>query len=393
MVYGSLEGWDATRDLKCLNRRCHGRVWYLSVYIARSRSLRGVCCLGLSLSVSLATLTLPRYLILDHMLLYVWTFLAPGKPANTSMFILFSEVMNVHICLILRVLYPKLRLYIVSLPLYCAGLSFWLKDLSHEAWCIAEFQFHPFEFCSRNMLSVSKWPASELMISHSSGGLFYHSLLFSNSYATLRKGSAWIKICGAACCFFSSSGVGLLANDIARYVPVTRMTQQGFSSCIIRFRPRMYRLEKSGLICLATLFIPTSSGYHDVPYWRPFAYEINLTRCNCIVRGTRLLRVRMLSFGIVSRVVVEYVGLVAIAEQMCLSQPEERWAEGLHFGTKVISYSPKRDSKPRPICGWKSRWEAFFALSSNDDPVGWSRDRHVGSTYSLSAQSQFVNLG
>lgn len=49
------------------------------------------------------------------------------------MFILFSEVMNVYICLILRVLYPKLRLYIVSLPRYCAGLSFRLKDLSHEA--------------------------------------------------------------------------------------------------------------------------------------------------------------------------------------------------------------------------------------------------------------------
>ena len=71
----------------------------------------------------------------------------------------------------------------------------------------------------------------------------------------------------------------------------------------------------------------------------------------------------MLSFGIVSRVVVEYVGLVAIAEQMCLSQPKERWAEGLHFGTKVVSYSPKRDSKPRPICGVEKIVERHFLLS------------------------------
>lgn len=109
------------------------------LYIATSRSLSGVCCLGLLLAASLATLTLPRNLILHLSLSYAWTLLAPGEPANKYkyMFILFREMMYVYICLFFRVLYPKLLLYgvqyIVSHPQrYCAGLSFWLSELSHE---------------------------------------------------------------------------------------------------------------------------------------------------------------------------------------------------------------------------------------------------------------------
>lgn len=108
------------------------------------------------------------------------------------------------------------------------------------------------------------------------------------------------------CCLlvFSSSGVSLLPYDLAKYLLncKTGTMQQGFSSCIVRFRQCMYRWGRSGLICLATLFIPTSSGYHDVPYWRPFADEINLTRCNSILRWIRLVWVFDLGSDIVSSI-------------------------------------------------------------------------------------------